>query len=116
MGHRSGGLGEARDLYLYAPKCLEGAFCELRLVAPAFGRWHHAHDRKETQRRIHGRPPAQQADGARLLTTWPSTKESPPRRHKGTAVLTTSSTTPKHPTASRRSSSSWRVSLSSSPR
>jgi hypothetical protein len=40
----------------------------------------------------------------------------PAEAAKSTAGLTTSSTTPRPLTASRRSSSSWKVSLSSSPR
>jgi hypothetical protein len=45
-----------------------------------------------------------------------STRGSRPRRQRSTAGLTTSSTIPKPQMGSRRSSSSWRASWSSSPR
>src|SRR5215203_4869140 len=58
--------------HIYDATALGGAhptvFCELlRLVAPAFGRWHHAHERKWNTKEDPWPTPEEQGDGARLL-------------------------------------------------
>src|SRR5918992_647743 len=90
----------------FTSKCVEGEFLELlRLLAPAFGRWHHAHERKGNTKEDPWPTPRRTSRRCSPTTTWPSTTGNRPRRHKSTAVLSTTNTNHKPPSASRRSSS-----------
>src|SRR5215207_10598799 len=60
-------------------------FCELlRLVAPAFGRWHHAHERKWNTKEDPWPTPRRTRRRCSPTTTWRSTTRSPPKQRKST--------------------------------